>query len=134
MSYRQYFAIEKQVKQLGFQVERDEIIHNVTNGRKSSLKDLSSVEYAELIRAMNQLVNQVGNMKRQRMDRQRKKVIAMLCKVGYTVDGAADMPRINQWCKKYGYLHKPLNDYKENELPFLVGQAENVYLKFIKGL
>jgi hypothetical protein len=134
MSYKQYFAIEKQIKQLGVDIDRDEIIHNVTAGRKDSLRDLTAAEYRELIYAMNQLLGNSNSAKFKKMDKQRKKIIALLCKVGYTKNGVADMPRINQWCEKYGYLHKSLNSYTEKELPFLVSQAENVYKKFIKSL
>ena len=37
-----------------------------------------------------------------------------------------DYKRLDDWMKKYGYLHKSLNDYTEQELPTLVLQFRAV--------
>ncbi|MBK7285951.1 MAG: hypothetical protein IPI95_01935 [Flavobacteriales bacterium] len=60
------------------------------------------------------------------LQRQRRKVIAILAGRGATKDGKPDMPHIYAWVRKYGYLHKELNAYTREELPRLVTQAEAI--------
>tara|TARA_R110002111_G_scaffold206272_1_gene270645 strand:- start:403 stop:669 length:267 start_codon:yes stop_codon:yes gene_type:complete len=68
-----------------------------------------------------------------RSDKMRKKVISLFIKQGYTLpNGKADMLAVEAWCEKYGYLKKPFNSYKYEELPKLVTQAENMYYSFLK--
>lgn len=48
--------------------------------------------------------------------------------------GAVDMARIDAWCRKFGYLHKALDQYEYAELPRLVTQFEQVYRSYLKSL
>lgn len=43
----------------------------------------------------------------------------------------ADMARLNEWAKKFGYLHKEVSAYAHDDLPKLVSQFEAVYKSFL---
>lgn len=102
---------------------RANIVLGATNGRTDSTSALTWHEADDLIRALRKQVADKGDV-------MRKKVIAILRSYGMirlTSQGVrADMPRIYEWVLKYGYLHKPLNDYTVKELPALVSQAEKL--------
>ncbi|WP_107039935.1 hypothetical protein [Brumimicrobium mesophilum] len=135
IKFNQYFAIEKRIKSLGVDIDREDVISELTGGKKDSLRSLTPHEYKELLYAMTKTLGNEANRMQKSMDAQRKKIIAHLAKVGYTTpEGKADMKSIYSWVLKYGYLHKGLNDYTAKELPFLVSQSHNVYKKFIKAL
>jgi hypothetical protein len=76
---------------------------------------------------------------KERANPMRKKIIALAHQMGWSTyhpdsgKKIADMPRINAWCSKYGYLHKALNAYTIEELPKLVTQFDNLYKSFLKG-
>jgi hypothetical protein len=72
-------------------------------------------------------------MKNLEADKMRKKIISLLRSIGFEKDRRADMPRILEYVQKVGYGHKPLNDYKHNELPKLVTQMEQIVNKEIKN-
>jgi len=130
-TYSQYFAIERKAKTMGIPVNRDEVIAGLTHGRTHSLKALSPHEYRELINYMNQLVRKQQNDDAAVADRMRKKLIATLCQIDYTIDGKPDMLRINLWVQQYGHVKgKRLNDYTRQELPKLLTQAEQMLAKF----
>lgn len=134
MMYNQYFAIEKKARAMGIPVNRDEVVSGLTQGRTKSLKDLSPGEYRELLHYMNQLVAHQRNADEVHCDKMRKKLIATLCKMGYTLQGRPDLLRINAWCVEYGHGHKMLNAYMRQELPKLINQAEIMYTKFLDEL
>lgn len=57
----------------------------------------------------------------------RRKMLSIAYQLGWTVEhGKLDLARVNNWCVKYGYLHKPLNDYDVKELPQLITQFERL--------
>lgn len=131
-AFRAFFLLEKQLRNSGLKYERAELIKDFTQGRTSSLRELGASEYVDLLMSMNQMVVKGANAEANNM---RRKVIACLAKAGYTsAPKAADMERINNWCKSHGYLHKRLNEYSIGELPKLVTQAELVYAKFLEEL
>jgi len=71
----------------------------------------------------------------QESDTMRKKIISLFRKMSYTLpDGKVDMCAVEVWTEKYGYLHKPLNNYTYAELPKLVTQAQAVYQSFLKSV
>ncbi|MCO5258892.1 MAG: hypothetical protein M9916_01995 [Crocinitomicaceae bacterium] len=146
-NYAAYFAIEKKLKQNGFNLERSELIEQFTNNAKHSLKELTPFEYKEFLRWLNSTLNNTPSSQARedgaaryespeeaRKQRQRKKIIALLVKIGFLKDDKADMERIYAWVLKYGYKHKPLNQYTEQELPELVHQAEQFYKSHIERL
>ncbi|HRO75599.1 MAG TPA: hypothetical protein PLP27_05585 [Crocinitomicaceae bacterium] len=135
--YAAYFAIERKLQQHGFDMSRNEVIGQFTNQRKSRLTDLSPFEYAELLRWINSTFLSSTELKQEdvQKDTMRKKIIAILCKMGYkTTDGRADMQRIGAWATKYGKSHKQFNAYTYTELTQLVTQAEFMYNDFLSKL
>lgn len=134
-TYSQYFAIERKAKTMGIPVNRDEVIAGMTQGRTHSLKALSPHEYRELCNYMNQLVAQKQVENTNVEDKMRKKLISLLCNMGYTIDTRPDMLRIQLWVQQYGHVKgKRLNDYTRQELPKLISQAEIMYAKFLDAL
>jgi len=133
-----FFAIHKKLKEQGDERNRYEVVFDFTNGRKQSLSELSDHEFRELCQHMSRLVTAVRpeaqGSEFERANKMRRKLIAILTKVGYTKDNKADMERINNWCETHGYLHKSINDYEYKELPKLIAQAENMYWKFLKKI
>lgn len=126
--YAHIFAALKEARdRTGQDWDHRELVSDLTKGRTSSLKDLSPLEETELYRT----IRSIGSYA-EACDRMRKKIISLLMQCGYRDgQGRPDMYRIYAFTLKYGYLHKPLNDYKYNELPKLVTQVENVYRKFV---
>lgn len=132
-NYSQYFAIEKKLISKGYDVDRSTLIWEFTQGEKSGLRDLSSVEYREFILYLNRILSNTNT--NLIADKMRKKIISYFHKMGYQHDNCRiNMVRVNDWCKKYGYLHKKLNDYNEKELPKLITQVEAVYTSFLAGI
>lgn len=129
--YTPFFtAIRDAERRTGQKIDRHELVRNFTQGRTSSIKDLSPAEMHNLMLSLS-----AQSAEALKADTMRKKIIALLKYCGYTLpDGKADMKRIYQWVLKYGHLHKPLNQYTISELPTLVTQAERVRDSFIKSL
>lgn len=136
--YAAYFAVEQKLRANGFDYDRLEVVEMFTQGKKHSLTELSEWEYREMLRWMNShLSNQPKTISdvSQRCDKMRKKIIAILCKMGYkTPQGKADMNRIGAWAIKYGSTHRTFNAYSYKELTELVTQAELMYNKFLKAI
>ena len=132
MSRQKFFAQFNQVKgTIGVQ-DHHELIHNFTRGRTQSIKGLSEAELNELNDHLKRYLISVKQVEYDMSaDNMRKKIISQFRTCGYEVNGRADMPRIYGAVAKYGYLHKPLNNYTANELPKLVSQFEAMSDKFI---
>ncbi len=68
-------------------------------------------------------------------DIKRKRIIYYAHKMNWqNEDNKVDIDRINDWCIKYGYLHKPFMKYTNKELTALVQQFHKVYLAFLKSI
>lgn len=117
------FAVLKEKKLLEEDARRA-LIYDLTKGRTDSLKEITPAEGVQLIHL---LAPQDDHTKGQSM---RRKLIGMFRSMGCEKSGpkgkVADMVKINDWCIRYGYLHKPLNAYRYAELPKLVSQVEQV--------
>lgn len=132
-NYTTYFAIEKELKTLGFDGSRDELIQQFTNNRKSGLRELNEREYPSFINWLNQFKKGLKS-KYDPENQQRRKIISMFHKMGYQINGEIDLERLNNWCCSYGHLHQPLMSYKGNDLVKLVTQAEKYYESYINAL
>jgi len=109
---------------------KKEMVHNHTDGRTIKSSEMMYNECQNLIHHLKH-----NSPEETRSDKMRKKIISLFRKQGYTLhNGKADMLAIESWTEKYGYLKKPLNSYKYNELPKLVTQAENMYHSFLKTI
>lgn len=135
--FKTYFAIESKLKKQGFNFDRSELIGTFTADKKKGLSELTDHEYREFINWLNKRFPASKlNVppEEEKMQLQRRKIIALFRKMGYQKDNKADMVRIYGWVLKYGYLNKSLKLYNSEELPMLVTQAENVYKSFLKGM
>lgn len=139
-NFKTYFAIEKKIKAQGFDIEREDIISQFTEGKKSGLSALTPTEYRELIKWLNVRFPSPKPVKtptpaQAKINLQRRKIISIFRQMGYELpDGKADMAKIYTWVEDYGYLKKPLNKYQLNEIPRLVYQAEKVLESFLKSI
>jgi hypothetical protein len=145
------------INQTSMQQAKPYLVESFTNGRTSSTKDMTQYEAIELVRhlkamlankqqpntspkPMAQAIKAAIKPDAERANNMRKKIIALAHQMGWSayhpVSGrkVADMAHINEWCTKYGYLHKPLNDYTLAELPKLVTQFDNLYKSFLKAI
>lgn len=130
-NHKAYFAIEKRLRNMGIDVDRAELIHEMTDGQSQSLKELDRDAYATLIRRLNShfAFDQDKSWQQNPKNRMRRKVWTLLvCKMGYTEE------QMEGWVEKYSKYKKPLREHSEAELKVLVTQAEAVYQSFIKGV
>jgi len=123
---------------LGIRSLKNDLVADASAGRTESVRELRRKEYGDLI---NHLEEKLKGARRdvaphkksiQSADRMRKRILSMCYSMGWTLfDPAlhrhvADYERLEAWLLKYGYLHKPLDDYTYLELPTLVTQVENM--------
>lgn len=138
--FARFFAIQKEMKQLGLNADRADLIDTYTDGAKSSLTDLTPGEYTSMLTWLCQTfldpAKSEQSIQKTKELKQRHKIIANFAKMGYKnpLTGKADMKAINEWCEKYGHLHKPLNSYKGADLTKLVTQANNVFETYLTGV
>lgn len=131
--YAHFFLLYNQARRSGLlpYAEHGELVHDATQGRTSSLRELSPQE----LRALEQRILELIDPAEASMQRQRRKVIAILAARGcINAAGRPDMAHIHAWVEAYGYLHKPLNDYTSKELPRLVTQAEAIVASDLKAV
>jgi hypothetical protein len=147
MSYAHYFALERSIKELGFDVERSELIEQFTDGQKKSLKELSADEYTRFTTWLHTTFIQGGsrsdgrsthstaaNSKYGPLNVMRRKLLALFFKMGYQKNGKSNVQAVDAWCRKYGKFHKGLNEMDGAELPAVITQAEAMYQTFLEGL
>jgi hypothetical protein len=106
-----------------------------SKNRTDRTSELTYQEYLNLIKDLQ--VSFVNEASGRISDKMRKKIISRAREMRWEIQDdngrvMADMQRINNWAVKYGYLHKNLNDYTENELPQLVSQFDNVYFDYLR--
>ncbi|MBD3748963.1 MAG: hypothetical protein IE931_05660 [Sphingobacteriales bacterium] len=101
-----------------------------SKGRTESSKDLHDAEVLAIIASIE------AHFKGQdKADVMRKKILAFAHQMRWELpNGAVDMDKVNAFCLNHGYLHKPLNDYSEKELPILINQVEKARDHFISKI
>ncbi|WP_437918426.1 hypothetical protein [Sphingobacterium sp. LRF_L2] len=131
-SAKQNAMIGYQINRLGLDTEtKEELIYLYTDGRTTRIRDLHSNEASQVIQALTTGRAYVVT-KSQKM---RRKILSMAHEMGWKLDnGKIDMDSVNRWCIGYGYLSKPLDEYREHELPDLVTAFTKMYLKHLKGI
>lgn len=107
--------------------EREHLAAQYSKGRTERTSLLTVEECSELIRDLNQIGGES-------CDKQRKRILSMAWELNWVVDvpGAGrkvNVPRVDEWCKKYGFKKKGFNSYTDIELPRLVSQFQQMYLK-----
>jgi hypothetical protein len=124
------------------------LVGSFTNGRSESSKDMNDYEAIGLITHLKGLKSKqdasLRKVEHDRANAMRKKIIALAHQMGWRkeivnnklliINYKVDMKHINEWCVKYGYLHKGLNSYTVGELPKLVTQFDNLYKSFLKAI
>jgi len=111
--------------------DRAAVILDYTQGRTGSSRQMYAQEAMELIKKFKGEDPNVA-----KAEKMRKKIISLAHEMGWRHAGTTsiDMAHVNDWCTKFGYLHKKLNDYKYEELPKLITQFEGVYKSFINKI
>jgi hypothetical protein len=130
ISTAQVSCIMAMINKLKLKAQKEHIIMGATDGRTTSTRELTSDEANALIKYLkSQDPDEIG------AEKMRRKIISMAHEMGWKLPNSkADMERVDNWCVKYGFLHKKLNQYLYNELPKLVTQFESVYQSFLKTL
>jgi hypothetical protein len=111
--------------------DKKSAVRHFTSNRTESSREMYREEARALIEHLKRLDNTAVVS-----DKMRKKLLSLAHEMDWRKEGtkSIDMDRINNWCIKYGYLHKKLDAYKHNELPKLLTQFEGVYKDFISKL
>lgn len=130
--YSKYFALEKKLKQSGHFPDRADVISEFTEGKKTSLKDLSNIEYIRLTSWLNNtLMNEkhTTNWQNTPENKMRQKLWVIFCKeMRYTQEA------YEEWVIKYGRFHRPINDHTKEQLQLVLVQAEEVLKSFTKSI
>ena len=130
------------IHKLNLTQQKATMIGGATKGRTESSAKLYQHEATELIKQLQNMqpVQPVQQWKAKPGEQQRRKIIAIAYNMGWEIPNPkggkpkADMNRINDWCIKFGFGHKKLNDYTESELPTLVSVFEKVYKEYLNAI
>ncbi|RTL47238.1 MAG: hypothetical protein EKK39_14815 [Sphingobacteriales bacterium] len=128
ITQQQRACIYAMMNKLHIKGETKEIITlGFTQQRTTHISEMTKTEAAALIQHLKDI-----DPEEQRANKMRRKIISMAHEMHWhNKYGKADIQRIDNWCKAYGYKHKSLNNYTYKELPALVTQFEQVYLSFL---
>lgn len=127
----------------GIMEVKGEMILQFTGGRTERSSKLTESEGQEMCNLLNASKgDRAQTVTEMQKDRMARNIIAMAHELGWikrgqvmTKDGLRvvnDYSALNEWMLKYGYLHKPLNQYTFSELPELVTQFKSVYSHYLK--
>ena len=115
---------------------RHELVFSFSHGRTESSQDLSDLEVDELISHLEKMTRKEHGATQSGVDykgqQMRRRILSLCYIIGWVTWNQTlgkhqiDWPRLNGWMLKYGYLHKPMNDYTYAELQRLVKQFENM--------
>jgi hypothetical protein len=129
--YSQLFAL---LKKHG--LDKDEVLHEFTQGKKTSLTQLSDGELKQLTL---QIIRAYGNTPPPG-DAMRKKMGAIALQMRWVIKRpplykpVLDSKRLDMWCIKYGKYKKNLIDHTPDELAVLVSIFDEVLKTYLTGL
>ena len=108
--------------------EKEDLVYQITNGRFNSTKALTFLECDALIKGLQAKIPKevLDYARTDKSDKMRKKIFSICHEIRWTINGKVDTKKLNEYLLKYGYLHKPLKDYEDKELPILITQFENL--------
>lgn len=143
-SKEQIIAVNAILAKSGQMENKAHIIANATNGRTTHSSELFFEEAKGLIAALTN-ANTYGKTLRKPSKKMVGKLFAMAHEMGWIkqnvnvgkngLQNKKDYSILHNWIEKYGYLHKPLNQYSYSELPKLVYQLEHgVYKEYLSKL
>jgi hypothetical protein len=135
---KQVGMIKGLMAQLGLLEDSKGYAMQYSNNRTEHIGELTTAEANLLIKNLMPAGKQKPNehiAKAEACNTMRRKIISMAREMGWhqrNADGrlVANMERVEQWCKDYGYLNKGLNAYTFEELPKLVTQMEYALADF----
>lgn len=120
----------------GTEKYRHDLVSSFTDGRTTNSAELSDLETDELIKHLEKMVHKEHGPTRSGADykgqQMRRRILSLCYNIGWVSlvpsrgKHEVDWPRLNGWMIKYGYLHKPMNNYTYTELPRLVAQFKNM--------
>jgi len=137
-NYPQFFAICR-----AYDLEKDGLAHDVSNGRTQSLRALTDKEWNQLMDYLKSIQAEQKNWQPKPGDIQRKKMISIARQMNWfpltaPEDGAQGikmiMARLDNWCLQQKYK-KPLMEHTVQELNILVSIfEEKVFKSYLVGL
>lgn len=128
---------------LHLQDMKADLVSDASHGRVSSTLELEESEMDDLILHLTRIqdgMNRTREAKKvqenKKEDQMRKKILHYCHMMRWYKEGTdkLDWDRINNFCEKYGYHHKQLNQYNLAELRILVTQFEQVYKHFLQKI
>lgn len=132
-SKEQIIAVNAILAKSGQMDNKPNIIANATNGRTTHSSALTFQEAKALIAALTN-AKPYGKTLRKPSKKMVGKLVAMAHEIGWIkqnvnvgkngLQNKKDYSILHDWIEKYGYLHKPLDQYSYNEFPKLVAQLE----------
>ena len=132
MNYRHYFALEKRLQKAGYDIDRADLVQELTKGRTSSLRELTHIEYTNLINQMRAFsANRATYNIEIESKRKRSQVLAIATLTG--LKDPNDFRKFNAFMKDRSILKKPLNQYKLSELDALVQQFRGIEANYKKS-
>lgn len=115
---------------------RHDLVASFSDGRTTNSAELSDLEVDELVRHLEKITPRDHGTTLSGVDykgqQMRRRILSLCYTIGWVVwdtekkKHQVDFDRLDKWMLKYGYLHKPLNDYFYAELQKLVVQFENL--------
>lgn len=132
MSPSQNKRLHTLLHSLGLSDQKRELVGTYTNGRTTGSAEMDDEEAGALIDHLERYAMTME--KSRKSNTMRRKIIAMAHQLGWTAHGKIDMARVNAWCVKNGFGHKPLNAYSYEELPTLVSVFETMYKQVLEKI
>ncbi|HMO63319.1 MAG TPA: hypothetical protein PKC39_14635 [Ferruginibacter sp.] len=136
MNQAQYKAAYAIIAKHG--LPKEEIVSSISNGRTSSMRQLSDNESIFLIQFLKQEDERRSAIQGKDVTAMRGKILYYCHQMGWTKTNpsgkkVADVQRFDEWATRHSYLKKKLNQYSYAELPKLVSQFALVYKSFLKA-
>ena len=104
--------------------------HTYSNGRTTHTSELEQDE----VKALIDFLKRETNLPESSKSKMTRKILSMAHEMRWELpSGKVDMKRVDDWCVKYGYKHKPLDEHTEGELSLIVTQFERMYKDFLMG-
>lgn len=105
--------------------QRADLVHQYTNGRTCSSREMTAMECNSLIHHLEQQLGE-GDQGGQ-MYRMRRKVFSLAHELGWELmNGHVDRDRLNNWLLKFGKHKKELKQLSAAELRDTITQLERV--------
>lgn len=137
ISKQDIIIIQTLLSRCNLRAQKTVLLQGFSDGRAEHVNELSSAQAGEFIRFLRRrqqaIERQRADPRAASIDRMKGKILSMAHEMNWRLPtGKIDMKTVNGWCRKYGYMHKPLDDYEYAELPALITQFEKMYIQFIK--